>query len=103
MSRRERSRRPLSPALLILLVGMLMPTMAWASMVSLDAPVLRRAIVAVVCLLGGFSLCLRGWDRVEQRKRWRGLGLIACGWLLGIGSLSLLGLSDDPQTWNWWI
>ena len=104
MSSRRSSRRSLLPALLLLLfVGVLMPTMVWAAAAPLDAPVLRRAIVAVVCLLGGFTLCLRGLDRFEQRKRWRGVGFVASGWVLGIGALSLLGLSENPQTWNWWI
>lgn len=102
MSRREARAGTLLAALFVLLVGTLLPTMAWAA-TALDAPLLRRAVVAVIGLLGGFALCLRGWDRFEQRRRWRGIGLVACGWLLGVAALSLLGLSEDPQTWHWWI
>jgi hypothetical protein len=100
---RRHCRQGAAPILLMAAIGMLMPTLAWASAAPLDAPMLRRAVVAVLCLLGGFALCLRGWDRLERRQRWRGVGLVTGGWLLGIGALSLLGLSHDPQTWTWWI
>lgn len=99
-----RGASPVLVATALLAAGLLVPTMACAAAgTSVDAPVLRRAVLAVVCLLGGFSLCLRGWDRFAQRRRWHGVGLVAGGGLLGIAALSLLGLSEHPQTWNWWI
>lgn len=90
----------------------LLPSLAWASMVEASsvsglavagAPVLRRAIVALIGLLGGFALCLQGWDRFDHRRLWQGLAFVAGGWILGIGGLALLRLSAYPSTWSWWL
>lgn len=103
----RRASLPLALLLTVLLtaVNALLPTMAAAAVSAgvADAPVLRRAVVAMLCLIGGFALCLRGWDSLDRRRRLRGAGLVLTGWLLGIGALSLLRLNEYPQTWDWWL
>lgn len=101
MSRRPARADAMMPVLL-LGAGMMLPTLAWAA-ASADAPLLRRSVVAVLGLLGAFALSLRGWHRFERRRRWQGVGLVCCGGLLGVGALSLLRLSECPQTWHWWL
>lgn len=108
---RRRRRPPLrDAALLAALCCVLIPGLAHAGVagdLALAAPAApplpRRALVALICLLGGFALCLTGWDRFDRRQHWRAAGLVLGGWSLGIAALSLLGLSADPRTWTWWI
>ncbi|MEQ1439099.1 hypothetical protein AAG565_07030 [Fontimonas sp. SYSU GA230001] len=87
-------------ALLMAVCCVLLPELAHAAD---GPPLLRRALIALVCLLGGFALCLRGWERIDRRQFGRAACLVLGGWSLGIAALALLHLSADPQTWSWWI
>lgn len=66
-------------------------------------PLLRRAIFAVLGLLGAFALTLRGWDSIERHRRLYGIAMIVGGWLLALAGFSLLRLTDQPATWSWWL
>jgi hypothetical protein len=110
MRRRRTSWR--STALLAALCCALLPALAEPAMLTGvgelaimpdEPPRLRRALLAVLGLLAAFALCLRGWDRLDQRRHWRGCALVLGGWLLGVAALSLLQLNADPQTWDWWL
>jgi hypothetical protein len=106
-----RTSRP-GRALLAALCCALLPALADAAtladagslaLMQTEPPLLRRAVLAMLGLLAAFALCLRGWDRLDQQRRWRGCGLILGGWLLGAAALALVQLSADPQTWTWWL
>ncbi|MFA5940444.1 MAG: hypothetical protein WC809_13890 [Sinimarinibacterium sp.] len=110
MKRRRRHHGLRNAALLAGLCCVLLPVLAQAAaatdpavLAAAEPPVLRRALVALVCLLGGFALCLRGWDRFDQRQHWRAAGLVVGGCGLSVAALSLLRLSEYPQTWSWWL
>lgn len=103
MSRRRRRHGWRNAALLAALCCALLPVLAQAATTAAEPPVLRRALVALVCLLGGFALCLRAWDRFDRRQPWRAAGLVLGGCGLSVAALSLLRLSEYPQTWSWWL
>lgn len=109
MKRRRHRHGLRRVALLTALCCALLPAMVQAAadvpalVAASEPPVLRRALIALVCLLAGFAMCLRGWERFDERRRWRAAGLVLCGWGLGVGALLLLRLSEYPQTWSWWL
>lgn len=70
---------------------------------SAEPPLLRRAVIAVLGLLGAFVLTLRGWDSIDRRRRLHGVAMIASGWLLALAGFALLRLTDQPSTWSWWL
>lgn len=70
---------------------------------STEPPLLRRAVIAVLGLVGAFALTLRGWDSIDRNHRLYGAALIAGGWLLALAGFSLLRLTDQPSTWSWWL
>ena len=70
---------------------------------STEPPLLRRAVIAVLGLVGAFVLTLRGWDSIDRHHRLYGAALIAGGWLLALAGFSLLRLTDQPSTWSWWL
>src|SRR5260221_1743747 len=66
-------------------------------------PVVRRLICAILGLLGGFFLCLRGWNSFYKDRKFFASALIVSSLLLGICGLMLLWLTSLRWCWGWYL
>ena len=67
------------------------------------ASALRPLGVALLGLLGGFGLCLYGWEQFARRHRLLGAALVLGGCLIGSGGLCWLRLAESHLSWGGWL
>lgn len=66
-------------------------------------PIVRRLLLAVIGLCGGFLVSVAGWKYLDDERGIFGASLICGGWFFGGLGLGLLWLTNFDSTWGWWL
>jgi len=64
---------------------------------------IRRVLIAIALLLGGFFWSLRGWNDLYEKRRLICAAQILCGLLLDVLGLSLILITGFAWSWRWWL
>jgi hypothetical protein len=66
-------------------------------------PLGRRSLIALFSVAIGTILHIKGWENLNDKRRFWSAALISGGWLLAFSGFMLWFLTGFPATWGWWL